>query len=147
VTETQRKQPNGIATSELTFKFNTAKVVVTVDPPSTCRPKLSAAHDLSTGAEDADLSRYPHLPPWDCNQREYAQFKLMQSVGDEPEIYNSKLQLLDLEHLQQRASRWTFPEPTLRPSWGKVFTSLPNHSKTISTPAPDEEQDWLRDLC
>jgi hypothetical protein len=62
VTETLRKQPNGVVTSELTFKFSTAKVVVTADLPSTCRPKLSAAHPLSTGAEDADLSRYLHLP-------------------------------------------------------------------------------------
>jgi hypothetical protein len=124
VTETLRKQPNGIVTSEVTFKFSTAKVVVTVDPPSTCRPKLSASHPLSTGAEDADLSRYPHLPPWDCNQREYAQFKFMQSVRDEPEIYSSKLQLPDFEHLQQRAASWTFPEPTLRPPWGKIKYSL-----------------------
>jgi hypothetical protein len=100
-----RKQPNCVVTSELTFKFSIAKVVVTVDPPSACRPnKLSAAYPLSTGAEDADFSRYPHLPPWDCNQREYAQFKFMQSVWDEPEIYSIKLQLPDFEHLQQRAA-------------------------------------------
>jgi hypothetical protein len=90
VTETLRKHPNGIVTSELTFKFGTAKVVVTLDPPSTCRPKLSTAHPLLTGAEDADLSRYPHLPPWDCNQCEYAQINFMQYVRDEPEIYSSK---------------------------------------------------------
>jgi hypothetical protein len=41
VTETTRQQPNGVVTSELTFKFCTAKVVVTVDPLSICRPKLS----------------------------------------------------------------------------------------------------------
>jgi hypothetical protein len=120
MTQTLRKQPNGVATSELTFKFSTAKVVVTVDPPSTCRPKPSAAHPLLMGAEDADLSRYPHLPPWDCNQREYAQFKFMQSVRDEPKIYNSKLLLHDFEHMQQWVASWTFPEPTLRAAWGKI---------------------------
>jgi hypothetical protein len=109
VTETLRKQPNCIVTSEVTFKFSTNKfstnkVVVTVDPPSTCRPKLSASHLLSTGAEDADLSGHPHLPPWDYNQREFAQFKFAQYVRDEPEIYNIKLQLPNFEHLQQRAA-------------------------------------------
>jgi hypothetical protein len=100
VTETMRKQPNGVVTSELAVRFSTTKVVVTVDPPNTCRPKLSAAHPLSTRAEDADLSRYPHLLPWDCNRREYVQFKFMQSVRGEPEIYDNKLQLHDLEPLQ-----------------------------------------------
>jgi hypothetical protein len=38
VTETLRKQRNGVVT--LTFKFNTVRVVVTVDPLSTCRPNL-----------------------------------------------------------------------------------------------------------
>jgi hypothetical protein len=61
VTETTRQQPNGAVTSELTFKFSTAKVVVKVDPYSTCRPKLSAAHPLLTDPEDAELTRYP--PP------------------------------------------------------------------------------------
>jgi hypothetical protein len=67
VAETTRQQPNGVVTSELTFKFSTAKVVVTIDPPNTCRPKLSAAHPLLTGPEDAELTMYPHHPPWDCN--------------------------------------------------------------------------------
>jgi hypothetical protein len=63
VTETLKKQPDGIVTSENTFKLSTAKVVITVDPPSTCGPKLSDAHPHSTGADDADLSRYPTCPP------------------------------------------------------------------------------------
>jgi hypothetical protein len=72
VTETTRKQANGVVTSELAFKFSTAKVVLTLDPPITCRPKLSASHLLLTGPEGAELSRYPHLiPPWDFKQREY----------------------------------------------------------------------------
>jgi hypothetical protein len=95
VIETTRRQPNGVVTSELTFKFSIAKVVVSADPPTTCRPTLSSAHPLLTGPEDADLSRYPHLPPWDCNQREFVQFKFMQSIiTDEPEIYDNTLQVL-----------------------------------------------------
>jgi hypothetical protein len=86
VTRTLRKHPNGVVTSELTLKFNTAKDVVTVNPQSTCRPKLSVAQHLSTGPEDADLSRHPHLRRWDCNQRECAHFNLMQHVRAEPEI-------------------------------------------------------------
>jgi hypothetical protein len=35
VTET-RQQTNGVIASELTFKFSTVKVVVTLDPPNTC---------------------------------------------------------------------------------------------------------------
>jgi hypothetical protein len=126
VTETTRQQPNGVVTSKLTFKFSTAKVVVTIDPPSTCRPKLSAAHPLLTGPEDVELTRYPHLPPWDCNQREYTQFKFMQSIHDEPEIYDNKLQLPHFQHLQQRAASWNFPEPTLRRAWGdRKYKPLP----------------------
>jgi hypothetical protein len=67
VTKTTRQQHHCVITSQLTFKFSTARVVITTDPPSTCRPKLSAAHPLLTGPEDADFSRYPHLPVWDCN--------------------------------------------------------------------------------
>jgi hypothetical protein len=113
LTETTRQQPNGVVTSELSLKLGTPKVVVTIDHPSTCRPRLSTAHLLLTGPEDADLSRYPHLPPRDCKQREYAQFEFMQSIGDEPEIYNNKLHLPHFQHLQQRATSWNFPEPTL----------------------------------
>jgi hypothetical protein len=40
VIEATRQQPNGVVTSELTFKFSIAKVVVTEDPLSICRPKL-----------------------------------------------------------------------------------------------------------
>jgi hypothetical protein len=61
--ETTRRQPNVIATSELTFKFSTTKLVVAIDPPNTCRPKLLAAHPVLAGPEDAELSRFPHLPP------------------------------------------------------------------------------------
>jgi hypothetical protein len=119
VTETTRQQPNGVVTSELTFKFSTAKVVVT-DPPSICRPKLSATHPLFTGPVDADLSTYPHLPPWDYDQREYAQFKFMQYIHDEPEIHNNKLQLPHFQHLKQRAASLNVPEPTLRRAWGNI---------------------------
>jgi hypothetical protein len=62
VTETTRQQPNGVVTSELAFKFSTAKIRFRVDPPSTCRSKMLAAHPLFTGPEDAELTRYPHLP-------------------------------------------------------------------------------------
>jgi hypothetical protein len=88
VPTTTRQQPDSVVTSELTFKFSTAKVVVTINPPMTCRPKLSATHPLLTGPKDAELSRYPHLSPWDYNQREYAQFKSMHYVKDEPDIYS-----------------------------------------------------------
>jgi hypothetical protein len=57
----------------------------------------------------------PTSSPWDCNQREYAQFNI---------IYSSKLQLPDFEHMQQQAASLTFPEPTLRPAWGKIKYSL-----------------------
>jgi hypothetical protein len=91
VTETTRQQPNGVVTSELTFKFSIAKVIVTIDPPNTCRTELSAADPLLTGPEGAELSRCPHLPPWDCSRREYAQLKFMQFIKDEPEISNNML--------------------------------------------------------
>jgi hypothetical protein len=126
VTETARQQPNGVVTSELTSKFSTAKVVVIVDPPCRCRPKLSASHPLLTGPEDAELTRYPHLPPQDCNLREYTQFKFMQSIHDEPKIYNNKLQLPHFQHLQQRVASWNFHEPTLWRAWGGIKnTSFP----------------------
>jgi hypothetical protein len=148
VTETTKRHPNCVVTSELTFRFSTAKVVVPVDPPNTCRPKLSAPHPLLTGPEDADLSRYPYLPPWDCNQREYTQFKFMQSItNNEPEIYNNKLQLPHFQHLQQRAASWNFPEPTLRRAWGNIKHTplLPMTAKPYQ-PALDEGQSWLRNL-
>jgi hypothetical protein len=63
LTETTGLQPNGVVTPELTLKLRIAKVVVTIDPPSTCRPKLSGVHPLLTGPGDTELSRYPHLPP------------------------------------------------------------------------------------
>jgi hypothetical protein len=48
----------------------------------------------------------------------------MQCVWDEPQICISKLQLPDFEHLQQRATSWTFLEPTLRAGLGKVEYSI-----------------------
>jgi len=54
--------------------------------------------------EQAKVTRYTHIPPWVCDQREYVQYKFQQSVLEEPEIYMDKLQLLpNVEQLIQQA--------------------------------------------
>eukprot|EP00873_Tetraselmis_striata_P032830 jgi/Tetstr1/453094/TSEL_003934.t1 len=81
------KNPNGVISSELTFTFSTAKVVVTKDPPTTCKPKI---------------------------QRDYVQFKFQQSLLQEPEIFIAQLKLPHVQHLLNAAATWKFPEPTMR---------------------------------
>eukprot|EP00873_Tetraselmis_striata_P016664 jgi/Tetstr1/436928/TSEL_025701.t1 len=113
------KNPNGVISSEVTFTFSTAKVVVTEDPPTTCKPKMSAAHPLDTSPETASLSRYPHIPPWACSQRDYVQFKFQQSLLQEPEIFIAQLEVPHVQHLLNAAATWKFPEPTMRQGWDR----------------------------
>eukprot|EP00873_Tetraselmis_striata_P000516 jgi/Tetstr1/420780/TSEL_011857.t1 len=84
------KNPNRVISSELTFTFSTAKVVVTEDPPTTCKPKI---------------------------QRDYVQFKFQQSLLQEPEILIAKLELPHVQHLLNAAATMKFPEPTMRQGW------------------------------
>eukprot|EP00873_Tetraselmis_striata_P038136 jgi/Tetstr1/458400/TSEL_044837.t1 len=69
--------------------------------------------------EQTKVTRYPHIPPWACDQREYVQYKFQESVLEEPEIYRDKPQLPDVEQLIQQAGTWGFPEPAMRPGWGQ----------------------------
>eukprot|EP00873_Tetraselmis_striata_P007184 jgi/Tetstr1/427448/TSEL_001748.t1 len=69
--------------------------------------------------EQAKVTRYPHIPPWACDQREYVQYKFHQSVPEEQEIYMDKLQLPNVEQVIQQAGTWGFHEPALRPGWGQ----------------------------
>eukprot|EP00873_Tetraselmis_striata_P025876 jgi/Tetstr1/446140/TSEL_033738.t1 len=85
--ETVERQPNRAVTTELVFTFSTAKASVTSDPPSSCRPKMSSAHPVDTSPvalpddedpiQPAKVTRYPHIPPWACDQREYVQYTFL----------------------------------------------------------------------
>eukprot|EP00873_Tetraselmis_striata_P019790 jgi/Tetstr1/440054/TSEL_028413.t1 len=91
--ETVERQPNGAVTTELVATFSTAKASVTSDPPSSCRPKMSSAHPVDTSPvavpddedpiQQAKVTKYPRIPPWACDQREYVQYKFQQSVLEE----------------------------------------------------------------
>eukprot|EP00873_Tetraselmis_striata_P012592 jgi/Tetstr1/432856/TSEL_022205.t1 len=75
--------------------------------------ELKLNYEENDGAMEAKVTRYAHIPPWACDQREYVQYKFQQSVLEGPEIYRDKLQLLGVEQLiQHPGTRYQHPALT-----------------------------------